>query len=382
MSTEYSQENDRSPGERISPTKDWVNLGGGVNNQQLTLTAPIYSGGNIYAFAWDANNRLKVCTINSDGKGGKWKGIDSNVQASPAAAVARDSGVLGVLCKTGATSIEINYVDPSNEFSNHKKSLTDNLTSKIYFSHQVKLIRNANGSLEVFALDNGGNMWHTVETNNSKIPGEWGPWKTIGSGFNVGVSEFKVIPLNGGQGVGPFQVVAFGAESNPSVYQATQVSGSPGIYNAFSAVDDSSSLNFSGSPAAVWGAVANNAIYAIYNSIGVGTANPLTTDVGKGWNSLSLTNDYPAAGDSIVLAATGDGITRLVWMDAGLQVHMLSRDSGKTDYWGGGDEPVGGSGQSFTGAISAVVNDFKVGLFQTDGYNNLWFINFLPTLGK
>jgi len=378
MSTEYQQEK-VVPSQFFSPLSNWVNLGGNVFGD--SLAAPILNGDGLYAFVQNSTNTLDVCQVNLTGTTGTWETLKLPVTSSPSATLARDSGVLGVICMQTSQAIDVHYIDPSKKYEVKTSHLNRvGLDSGVAFKGQVKIVRNNNNALEVFALDRGGNMWHRVETGSSVIPGEWNKgWEKLGSGFDVDVKKFDVIRVKGTQVSTLLQIVALKADHN--VYQATQVEGNPGKYGTFSIVGGGSTFTFSGSPAATYGPASKSTVYAAFSTNQLGGPNPLTYFVSVGanpdWAALADTAPYAFVSDSIGLAATSDNRTHLVWMDDNLQVYMASRANGGTSYWSLPPDSVGQPGSSFNGAISLVPNDNAVSLFQSDGNNNLWFINFL-----
>lgn len=386
MSTEFLKE-EKSPGQLFSPMSTWANLGGSVNVD--SLAAPILNAGGLNVFVRNSSDKLDVCSVQLTGTAGTWTSLDKPVRSSPSVAVARDSGILGVICMSSSQGIDVHYVDPSTSYKIHTSNLNRvGLDSGVAFNGQVKIARNNNKALEVFALDRNGNMWHRTETNTSVVPGDWNKgWEKLGSGFDVSVKEFDVIRINGNQVPTILQIVAL--TTDRKVCQAKQVEGQPGKYHSFAQVGDSSQYVFSGSPAATFGPLVNSTIYAIYNSSTWGGKNPLTyyADMGQSqsqnqnpsWESIDHDAAFPAAGDSVVLATTSDGRTHLVWMDDNLQVYMASRENVGSKYWSMPPDLVGNPGSSFMGTISAIPNDNAVGLFQSDGNNKLWHINFLPT---
>ncbi|VWD05366.1 hypothetical protein BLA39750_02849 [Burkholderia lata] len=390
MSTELASTESGPQQKAVDPTSDWVNLGG--TTQYQSLIAPIYMGGTVYAFAQDANNSLDLCTISYTGKSGSWLNYPSKsfvCNSTPGVAVAgQNSEYVGVACLVSQTIVQINYIPPTQpQAANVKQiNITGGLSSGKAFAGPVQLVRNLNGNLEAFALDRDGMMWSASE-KYANSQAKWGSWAPIsGAKLDSSVREFKAFQLATGQNAGLIQVVAIGSDGK--MYQSMENMTQLGSYSSFAllgAYDNlSSSTQFIGGPDVTYDPFSNFMVHAAYNSVHKNDNGPvdyLLADSSTEWAPFASAK--PEFVFLPVLATTiANQMTYITWVDDSAQVNLTPRNDAypKTaDYWSSTSQKVGKPNSSFTGNLTKVVNDSKIGLFQPLSSGEVAFINFMPS---
>ncbi|WP_157637531.1 hypothetical protein [Burkholderia ubonensis] len=399
MSTEIARKQSGSEGlvYPYPPTTGWAPLSGG-SVQPQNLIAPIYLNGKIYAFARSSSDTLTVCTISYTAKAGDWTSYTgytfyASATASPAVALAgAGSDHFAVAFLTSQSSVQVGYI-PVTDLKNPKSpAYIGGLPMGSAFAGPVKLVRNANGYLEAFALDRAGNMWSAIEKDRN-IPATWGVWSQIPGGrkLDSSVKDFKAFLLATGSNQGCIQVVALGGDGK--MYQSTEKSGQFGYYAAFALLGKydgiKESSRFIMAPAVTFDPSSPNnqfMVYAAYNENPTNADFPmdrlLNNSSSAKWEFIT---DFKATGPQplLTLSTTADQVTHLTWIGVGGQVYLTSRNSeyprGGVSYWSGNAQSVGAADPSFTGNVAVVVNDNNVGLFQPRADGVLSFINFLPT---
>ncbi|MGC3028432.1 hypothetical protein ACPUER_25370 [Burkholderia sp. DN3021] len=252
-----------------------------------------------------------------------------------------------------------------------------------HFADALQIVKNSIDRFEVFALDQAGNMWQTMEADDNVPVKKWSKWAKIGKDLNSGAKEFRAILMTGGQYKDCVQVVA--VDKDGKMRQATQTQGQYGSYGQFALVGSydnlSSSTRFTPSPAAVFGPSIKNMVYAAYNESPLNPNDPLDYLVegssSNEWKVLD-TDSGPQPIGAPVLAASANKVY-LIWMVDGGQFCLAYSTGSPTNYWGSSYQKVGVADSSFTGSVTAVANDNNVGLFQVLRDGTVAFINFRPS---
>ncbi|MGZ2746431.1 hypothetical protein [Burkholderia stagnalis] len=375
------------------PTTAWVPLSGG-SVQPQNLIAPIYLNGKIYAFARSSTDTLTLCTISYTAKAGDWTPYTSytfnaSATASPAVALAgAGSDNFAVAFLTSQASVQVGYISVT-DVTNTKAAYIGGLSMGSAFAGPVKLVRNANGYLEAFALDRAGNMWSAIEKDRN-IPATWRAWSQISGGnkLDSSVKDFKAFLLTTGPDQGRIQVVALGSDGK--MYQSTEKSGQFGSFAPFALLGKydgiKESSRFIMAPAVTTDPKNQFVVYAAYNENPTNADFPMDRLLGDSptekWEFIS---DFKATLPQplLTLSTTADQVTHLTWIGVGGQVYLASRNSeypaNGVSYWSGDAKSVGAADPSFTGNVAVVANEENVGLFQPRADGVLAFINFLPT---
>lgn len=385
MSTEFTNQDFGADELVVNPTSSWANVDGAVKVD--SLIAPIYVDGKIFAFAQDSTDTLDLFMIDYTGTG-VWFNYTYAAIASPAVAapVTRaNKSYMGVARLVSNTGIQVSYIPPAGPQSANVKQATipaDGLANGTHFAGPLQIAKNSINRFEVFALDNAGNLWQTMEADDD-VPAKWSRWAKIGKDLSRSAKEFRAILMTGGQNNDCIQVVA--VDKDGKVRQATQTQGQVGSYGQFAVVGSydnlSSSTRFTPSPAAVFGPSIKNMVYAAYNESPLNPNDPLDYFVGgtssNEWEVLDTDSDPKPVSVPVLAASTNK--VYLTWMAEGGQFYLTSSTGSLTSYWGSSHQKVGRPDSSFTGNVTAVANDNNVGLFQVLRDGTVAFINFQPS---
>jgi len=381
MSTEHLRKASELNVRPIPPTTDWNSIGGTVLPQ--SQIAPIYFGGEIFAFAQSATNTLTLCNIDSSNTP-TWYNYTYTANSSPAVAVARTSpDFLGVACLISGQAVQITYISPASlPRAQTQCSVTGGLDRGTVFAGPLQLVLSVDNRLEVFALDTAGKMWSAYELSQvAPATVRWSSWRQIPwPKLDNSAHTFQALLVTSGKNKNCIAVVSLGSDGK--MYQAVE-SKTIGTYNDFLQVGDytdlSSLTHFIWGPAALFDSAAQYMVYAAYNQTPLPTNSSLDyyfeQSASSKWEAI-LPQNIPVPPEApVLLTNAGRGGACLVWASGSGQVYLKSRTASN---WSATQE-VGTVQRGGTLNLSAVPNDGKMGLFQpiTDG--TVAYINYSPS---
>lgn len=375
MTTKFSEMQQKSLASiTLSTSTTWSSLGGAFRG----TAAPVYYGGNLFAFTRNTDNHLGMCAVSPSSTSGAWTVLGGQLVSNPAAAPS-PNGTLGVIALLQGNVVGANYVDPFGGVQTGFSTIGGGTPSGVSWTGSPVLAVNSNNRIEAFMLDTGGTMWHCYQSSvGSTIT--WSTWSRLGSTFLTSAS-FQVY-LDTNKGV--LNAVAIGTDNQ--IYQMVQYAG--GGHDSWSnptrvGSNPTTVPQFTLGTAAAYSTATSLSVFSGYNSQSGVSANPLMYSSGANSQGLwtNLTNSDMPISTSPPIMLNNLGVPQLVYQSSTNvgQVLLLSQNTAAGNFWKP-EQQVGSQNGDLSGQLSGVINNGNVALFECGkSAGQLYYINYTPS---